>query len=45
MNDKDRNTVVAEYVLRDTLKSIGVSGYELTKALPESLQGSLPTIE
>lgn len=42
---KDRDNIVAEYALRDTLKPIGVSGYELTKALPESLQGSLPTIE
>ncbi len=42
---KDRDNVVAEYALRDTLKPIGVSGYELTKALPESLKDSLPTIE
>jgi predicted nuclease of restriction endonuclease-like (RecB) superfamily len=42
---KGRDSVVAEYALRDTLKPIGVSGYELTKALPETLQDSLPTIE
>jgi predicted nuclease of restriction endonuclease-like (RecB) superfamily len=42
---KGRDNVVAEYALRDTMKPIGVSGYELTKALPESLKGSLPTIE
>ncbi|WP_244148955.1 hypothetical protein [Desulfonatronum thioautotrophicum] len=26
-------------------KPIGVSGFELTRALPESLKSSLPTIE
>lgn len=26
-------------------KPIGVSAYELTRALPEELKGSLPTIE
>lgn len=42
---KGRDDVVAEYALRDTKKPIGVSGYELTKALPESLRRNLPTIE
>jgi hypothetical protein len=41
---KSQNKVVAEYALRDMSKPIGVSAYQLT-ALPERLQGSLPTIE
>ena len=40
---KDR--ILAEYALRDINKPIGVSDYELTRALPESLQSELPTIE
>ena len=39
-----QNTVVVEYALRDLQKPIGVSGYQVTEALPEQLQGSLPTI-
>jgi hypothetical protein len=31
--------------LRDINKPIGVSAYELTRALPENLRGQLPTIE
>ena len=37
--------VVAEYALRDVNKPIGVSEYELTRALPENLKSSLPTVE
>jgi hypothetical protein len=37
--------VIAEYALRDLGKPIGVAAYELAKALPEELKGSLPTIE
>lgn len=40
---KDR--VVAEYALRDIHKPIGVSDYELTRALPKELASSLPSIE
>lgn len=40
---KDR--ILAEYALRDIHKPIGVSDYELTRALPENLQSELPTIE
>jgi len=40
---KDR--ILAEYALRGIHKPIGVSDYELTRALPESLQSELPTIE
>lgn len=40
---KDR--LIAEYSLRDIHKPIGVSDYELTRALPENLKSALPTIE
>jgi predicted nuclease of restriction endonuclease-like (RecB) superfamily len=40
---KDR--ILAEYALRDINKPIGVSDYELTRALPERLKSALPTIE
>ena len=39
------NRIIAEYTLRGVDKPIGVSAYELTRALPESLQSSLPSIE
>jgi predicted nuclease of restriction endonuclease-like (RecB) superfamily len=42
---QDRNKVVAEYALRGMSKPIGVSEYELTRALPSELRSSLPTIE
>jgi predicted nuclease of restriction endonuclease-like (RecB) superfamily len=42
---QDRNHVVAEYALRGATKPIGVSEYELTRALPANLQSALPTIE
>lgn len=41
--EKDR--VLAEYSLRGIEKPIGVSSYELTRALPKDLQSSLPSIE
>lgn len=41
--EKDR--VLAEYSLRDIQKPIGVSEYELTSILPETLKSSLPTVE
>ncbi len=37
--------VLAEYALRGIDKPIGVSAYELTRALPAELQTSLPSIE
>ena len=40
-----KNRIIVEYALRDLSKPIGVSAYQLTQALPESLKGSLPTIE
>lgn len=42
---REKNRVIVEYALRDLGKPIGVSAYELTRALPETLRGSLPTIE
>lgn len=42
---QDRNHIVAEYALRGMNKPIGVSEYELTRALPPSLQSALPTVE
>jgi predicted nuclease of restriction endonuclease-like (RecB) superfamily len=42
---KSHNKVVVEYALRDTTKPIGVAEYRLTKALPERLKGTLPSIE
>ncbi len=42
---QDRNHIVAEYALRGSTKPIGVSEYELTRALPVNLQSALPTIE
>jgi len=42
---KSHNKVVAEYALKGIQKPIGVSKYQLTKALPEKLEGVLPTIE
>lgn len=42
---KTQNQTIVEYALRDLNKPIGVSTYQLRQALPEHLQGSLPTIE
>lgn len=42
---KDRKKLIAEYALRGIQKPIGISEYELTRALPEDLKSSLPTIE
>jgi predicted nuclease of restriction endonuclease-like (RecB) superfamily len=42
---KTRERFVAEYALRDINKPIGISEYRLAESLPETLQGSLPTIE
>jgi predicted nuclease of restriction endonuclease-like (RecB) superfamily len=42
---QDRNQIVAEYALRGSTSPIGVSEYELTRALPASLHSALPTVE
>jgi len=40
-----KSNVLAEYALTGIDKPIGVSSYELTRALPTNLQSSLPTVE
>ncbi len=42
---RSRNRVIAEYALRGLSQPLGVSEYELTKALPEELAKELPSIE
>jgi predicted nuclease of restriction endonuclease-like (RecB) superfamily len=42
---KTKNKIIVEYALRDAIKPIGVSEFELTENLPENLRGKLPTIE
>src|SRR4030042_3831096 len=40
-----KNKVLAEYALRGMTKAIGVSEYQLTRALPKALRSSLPSIK
>jgi predicted nuclease of restriction endonuclease-like (RecB) superfamily len=42
---ENKNKIIAEYALRDNNKPIGISEFELTKALPDDLKPSLPSIE
>lgn len=42
---EDKNKIVAEYALRGMDKAIGVSAYQLTRALPKKLQSALPSIQ
>ncbi len=42
---ENKNKIIAEYALRDTNKPIRISEYELTRALPDDLKPSLPSIE
>ena len=39
-----KNKVLAEYALRGMDKAIGVSAYQLTRALPKTLQSALPSV-
>jgi predicted nuclease of restriction endonuclease-like (RecB) superfamily len=41
---EDKNQIVAEYALRGMDKAIGVSAYQLTRALPKRLQSVLPSV-
>lgn len=41
----EKNKVKAEYALKDINKPIGISEYELIKAIPENLKSNLPTVE
>lgn len=42
---KTKDKVKAEYALRDIIKPIGISDYELGQVLSNDFSGSLPTIE
>lgn len=42
---KSSDRLMVEYALRDVSKPIGVSGYQIVEALPNQLEGSLPTVE
>jgi len=42
---QDKRRILAEYALRGMNKPIGISEYELTRALPEELKSALPSIE
>lgn len=42
---QSKSEIIAEYALRGMSQPIGVSSYELSKAIPKDLQSSLPTIE
>jgi hypothetical protein len=42
---KNKDRVTVEYALRDVNKPIGVAAYQITQAIPENLQGQLPSIE
>ena len=42
---QDKNKTLAEYALRGMKAAIGVSEYQLTRALPKELRSSLPSIE
>jgi len=42
---QEKNRILAEYALRGMAKAIGVSEYQLTRALPKELESSLPSIE
>lgn len=42
---QEKDQIMAEYTLRGVDRPIGVSEYELTRALPKDLKSSLPTVE
>lgn len=42
---RDKNSVEAEFSLRDINKPMGVSEFLITENLPENLKSSLPTVE
>ncbi len=42
---REKNKAIAEYALQDIQKPIGVSEYQLTRALSEDLKGRLPSVE
>ncbi len=42
---QDKDQLLAEYALRGIDKPIGIASYELTRALPKTLQSALPSID
>jgi predicted nuclease of restriction endonuclease-like (RecB) superfamily len=42
---KGKNEIVAEYALKGYSSAIGISDYQISKAVPEELKSSLPQIE
>jgi len=42
---KTKDSIEAEYALRDIQKPIGISEYMLTQSLPKELESELPTVE
>jgi len=42
---KNKNSIIAEYALKNINQPIGVTEYQLTKLFPEEFKSSLPTIE
>lgn len=42
---KNKNGLLAEYALRNIATPLAVSDYQLTRAIPEELKTSLPTVE
>jgi len=40
---KEKNRTIVEYALHDARKPMGVTTYEITRTLPKSLQGQLPS--
>lgn len=42
---KSRNKIEAEYALKGIQKPIGISEYQLTRAIPKNLKSNLPTVE
>ncbi|TSA79656.1 DUF1016 domain-containing protein [Deinococcus detaillensis] len=42
---KTQNKVIAEYALRGVDKPLGIATYQLAEALPDNLEGQLPSVE
>ena len=42
---KDMDKVEAQYASESTSQPLGISGYKLSKLIPEEFRGSMPTIE
>ncbi len=42
---KEKNTLIAEFALKDMTKPMGISEYKLTSVLPKELEEALPSVE